>query len=242
MARHVVVGKGPIGSTLADTLVEQGHDVLVVSRSGGQHPHLEHRSADIASPGTLRELAHGADVLYNCVNPPYHRWPTDWPPLHAAFLDAAEATDAVLVTTSNLYGHGAGSGVMREDTPLASAEVKGQVTTAVNTVFSYNYADVAKTEKAAQELLTGKAVQQYNQLFALVRKQAPQQKQVLTTAVTDSAVKSLAGDRARLLVFADQRNTRTDTNKTSYSAAVFAVDALYADGKWKISAIDTLGA
>ncbi|MFD0537340.1 hypothetical protein ACFQY7_29905 [Actinomadura luteofluorescens] len=73
-----------------------------------------------------------------------------------------------------------------------TAEVKGQVTTAVNTVFSYNYADVAKTEKAAQELLTGKAVQQYNQLFALVRKQAPQQKQVLTTAVTDSAVKSLA--------------------------------------------------
>ncbi|MGI5207265.1 hypothetical protein ACQEU6_37525 [Spirillospora sp. CA-108201] len=123
-----------------------------------------------------------------------------------------------------------------------TAEVKGQVTTAVNTVFSYNYADVTKTEKAAQELLTGKAVQQYNQLFALVRKQAPQQKQVLTTAVTDSAVKSLTADRARLLVFADQRNTRTDTNKTSYSAAVFAVDALYADGKWKISAIDTLGA
>ncbi|CNE85297.1 Uncharacterised protein [Mycobacterium tuberculosis] len=123
-----------------------------------------------------------------------------------------------------------------------TAEVKGQVTTIVNTVFSYNYADTAKTEKAAQELLTGKAVQQYNQLFALVRKQAPQQKQVLTTMVTDSAVKSLTGDRARLLVFADQRNTRTDKNKTSYSAAVFAVDALYADGKWKISAIDTLGA
>ncbi|SNS91140.1 Mce-associated membrane protein [Actinomadura meyerae] len=123
-----------------------------------------------------------------------------------------------------------------------TAEVKGQVTTVVNTVFSYNYADTAKTERAAQELLTGKAVQQYNQLFALVRKQAPQQKQVLTTTVTDSAVKSLTGDRARLLVFADQRNTRTDKNKTSYSAAVFAVDALYANGKWKISAIDTLGA
>lgn len=123
-----------------------------------------------------------------------------------------------------------------------TAEVKGQVTTAVNTVFSYNYADTAKTEKAAQELLTGKAVQQYNQLFALVRRQAPQQKQVLTTTVTDSAVKSLTADRARLLVFADQRNTRTDTNKTSYSAAVFAVDALYAHGAWKISNIDTLGA
>lgn len=122
-----------------------------------------------------------------------------------------------------------------------TSEVRGQITTAVNTVFSYNYADVAKTEKAAQELLTGKAVQQYNQLFALVRKQAPEQKQVLTTTVTDTAVKTLTGDRARLLVFADQRNTRTDTNETSYSAAVFAVDAVDAGDTWKIAEIDTLG-
>lgn len=121
-----------------------------------------------------------------------------------------------------------------------TSEVKGQITTAVNTAFSYNYADVAKTEKAAQEVLTGKAVQQYNQLFSLVRRQAPQQKQVLTTTVTESAVKSLKSDRARLLVFADQRNTRTDKNQTSYSAAVFAVNAVNVHGKWKIDNIDTL--
>ncbi|MGH3239990.1 MAG: hypothetical protein ACRDNL_06395 [Spirillospora sp.] len=121
-----------------------------------------------------------------------------------------------------------------------TAEVKGQITTAVNTAFSYNYADVAKTEKAAREVLTGNAVQQYNELFALVRKQAPAQKQVLTTTVTDSAVKSLTGGDARLLVFADQRNTRTDKNETSYSAAAFAVNAVHVNGNWKISAIDTL--
>ena len=95
---------------------------------------------------------------------------------------------------------------------------------------------------AGMMLLTGKAVQQYNQLFALVRKQAPQQKQILTTTVTDSAVKSLASDRARLLIFADQRNTRTDKDQSSYSAAVFAVGAIRIDGKWKINNIDTLGA
>ncbi|MGI5207267.1 hypothetical protein ACQEU6_37535 [Spirillospora sp. CA-108201] len=76
-----------------------------------------------------------------------------------------------------------------------TAEVKGQIAAVVNTVFSYNYADVAKTEKAAQELLTGKAVQQYDQLFALVRQRAPRQKQVLTTAVTDAfAVDALYAD------------------------------------------------
>lgn len=121
-----------------------------------------------------------------------------------------------------------------------TSEVKGQITTAINTAFSYNYADVSKTEKAAQEVLTGKAVQQYNQLFSLVHQQAPKQKQVLTTTVTDSAVRSLTGNRARLLVFADQRNTRTDKNETSYSAAVIAVDAVRVDGRWKINNIDTL--
>lgn len=146
---------------------------------------------------------------------------------------------------SNAQEHELTSAASARNTALSdngrTSEVKGQITTAVNTVFSYNYADTAKTEKAAQELLTGKAVQQYNQLFALVRKQAPQQKQVLTTTVTDSAVKSLTADRARLLVFADQRNTRTDKNQTSYSAAVFAVDAARTGDTWKITNIDTLG-
>ncbi|MFC4911605.1 hypothetical protein [Actinomadura gamaensis] len=122
-----------------------------------------------------------------------------------------------------------------------TSEVKGEVTTALNTVFSYNYADTAKTEQAAKKLLTGDAVRQYDSMFATVRQQAPQQKQILTTTVTDTAVKSLTSDKARLLIFADQRNTRTDKNQTSYSAAVFAVTATRADGIWKISTIDTFG-
>ncbi len=134
MSRHVVVGKGPVGTTLASLLAGQGHDVVVVSRSGAPtvgDERTTHRAADIAQPGALTELARDADVLYNCVNPPYHRWVTDWPPLHEAFLDAAEASGAVLVTTGNLYGYGAGSGVMREDTPLASTETKGRVRAAM---------------------------------------------------------------------------------------------------------------
>src|SRR5690606_11477568 len=107
---------------------------VVVSRSGPAPDaavDVEHRAADVASPGVLTEIARGAEALYNCVNPPYASWPRDWPPLHRAFLDAAESSGAVLVTTSNLYGYGAGSGVMREDTPLASTETKGRVRAAM---------------------------------------------------------------------------------------------------------------
>jgi len=120
-----------------------------------------------------------------------------------------------------------------------TSALKGEVTDIVNTVFSYNYTDVAKTERAAQTLLTGKAVQQYNEMIAVVRKQAPTQKLVLTTTVTDSGVRMLEGDRAHLLIFADQRSTRTDKNQSAASAAMFSVTAVYRDNRWKISNIDT---
>ena len=67
------------------------------------------------------------------------------------------------------------------------------------------------------------------------------QKLVLTTTVTDSAVEMLDGDRARLLIFADQRNTRTGgKDATTYAAAMLAVDAARRDGIWKIADLDTL--
>lgn len=121
-----------------------------------------------------------------------------------------------------------------------TSQVKGQISTAVNTLFSYNYADTASTDQAARRLLVGDAVQQYAKLLAAVRAQAPVQKLVLTTTVTQSGVESLTGDRARLLVFADQRNTSTAASaQSSYGAAMLAVDAVYQDGGWKIASIDT---
>jgi Mce-associated membrane protein len=124
--------------------------------------------------------------------------------------------------------------------PARTSEVTGQVTDAVNALFSYDYTDTAKTQQAENALLTGKAIAQYDQMLAQVRAQAPKQKLVLTTTVTDSAVEMLEGDRARLLVFADQRNTRTSGKDTTYAAAMLAVDASRLHGTWKITNIDTL--
>ncbi|MFB7918803.1 hypothetical protein [Streptomyces sp. NPDC056061] len=121
-----------------------------------------------------------------------------------------------------------------------TSEVKGQISEAVGAVFSYNYAATAKSEQAARTHLVGKAVQQHRDMLAQVRAQGQKQKLVLTTTVTDSGVELLDGDRARLLIYADQSNTRTGTSdETSYAAAMFAVDAVRRDGTWRISAIDT---
>ncbi len=128
MALHVIVGKGPVGMTTAEELVARGHRVRVLSRSGGRSTDtVEHRQVDAADADAVTAASRGAAALYNAVNPAYHRWPTDWPPVAAALLTAAERTGAVLVTMSNLYVYGRPAGPMTTDTPLAATDVKGRV-------------------------------------------------------------------------------------------------------------------
>jgi Mce-associated membrane protein len=122
-----------------------------------------------------------------------------------------------------------------------TTEVKGQVTTAVNSLFSYDYANTATADRAVRTLLTGKAVQQHKDMLAAVRAQAAKQKLVLTTTVTESGVELIDGNRARVLLYADQSNTDTaaKTDRTTYAAAMFAVDAVRTGGSWRIENIDT---
>ncbi|MFI8352123.1 hypothetical protein [Streptomyces cyaneofuscatus] len=132
----------------------------------------------------------------------------------------------------------------RQNTALTdiarTSEVKGRIGEAVGAVFSYDYASPARSDRAARTHLTGRAVQQHKDMLAEVRAQAPQQKLVLTTTVTASGVEYLDGDRARLLIFADQSNTRTGKDEeTTYAAAMFAVDAVRRGDTWRIAAIDT---
>lgn len=128
MALHVIVGKGPVGSTTARLLAERGDDVRVVSRSGGTSAgRIEHVALDAGHAAGLTRAAQGATALYNCANPAYHRWATDWPPIADALLQAAEATGAVLVTTANLYAYGPVDGPLTEDLPLAATGTKGRV-------------------------------------------------------------------------------------------------------------------
>jgi len=129
MALHVIVGAGPVGSSAARQLADDGHQVRVITRRGGgpEHPAVERIAADASDPARLRELAVGAAALYNCANPPYHQWPKLWPPLASALLAAAESSGAVLVSMSNLYGYGPVNVPMTEDLPLAPSSVKGGV-------------------------------------------------------------------------------------------------------------------
>lgn len=119
----------------------------------------------------------------------------------------------------------------------ATSEVNGQVGDAVNRVFSYDFANTRKTEDAAGQVLTGKAIKQYNDLFATVKQQAPAQKLVVTTTVKSSGVTRLQGDHAQVLLFVDQNATRTTTGENNVGPAQISVDAVKDGDQWKIDSI-----
>jgi len=126
---QLVIGAGAVGTATARLLSERGDDVRLVTRSGGgpEHPAIERVAADATDGDALARLAAGATAIYSCAGPAYPRWATDWPPLAAGLLRAAETSGAVLVTTGNLYGYGAVDGPMTEDLPLRPNSEKGRV-------------------------------------------------------------------------------------------------------------------
>jgi len=129
VALHVIVGAGAVGVATARLLAERGEQVRLVSRrgSGPEHPSIVKVAADATDAAALTRHARGATALYSCAAPPYDRWTTDWPPLSAALLDAAEATGAVLVSAGNLYLYGPVDGPLTEDLPARPAGPKARV-------------------------------------------------------------------------------------------------------------------
>jgi len=128
--RHVIIGAGPVGRAVAEVLAGRGADVVLASRSG-QGPEVtgaRRTAVDATDAEALTGLADGAQVLYNCVNPPrYDAWPRLWPPLAAALLLAAERTGAVLAVTGNLYPYGLLDGPMVEGMPDAGTGTKARI-------------------------------------------------------------------------------------------------------------------
>lgn len=130
MQHHVVIGAGPVGTGIATLLAQRGTPVTIVTRSGSgpDHPLVTKIKADAGDADAVTKAATGAAAIYNCANPPYHRWPIDWPPIHQALMTAATNTGAVLVMMDNLYAFGPGSAMpMRENDTMNATGDKGAV-------------------------------------------------------------------------------------------------------------------
>lgn len=133
-ALHVVLGAGQIGSRLARLLLARGHRVRQVRLSAATGPAqagIEVCSGDITDLDFAERVTAGAAVVYDCMNPPYDRWPDLLLPMARGALHGATRAGARLVALDCLYMYGRPDGPMREDSPLTPCSRKGALRVAL---------------------------------------------------------------------------------------------------------------
>jgi nucleoside-diphosphate-sugar epimerase len=127
---HVIFGTGAIGLATFEALRRRGETVRLVNRSGHAPvpDHVEVIGGDARDPDFTTDVARGARVLYQTLNPPYPEWTAQFPALQAGVLAAAEATGARLVSMENVYMYGRPAGrALTEDRSYDAHTKKGQL-------------------------------------------------------------------------------------------------------------------
>ncbi|ATE57456.1 hypothetical protein CNX65_32530 [Actinosynnema pretiosum] len=213
-------------------------DRVSADHPAADHPAADHPAADRtpAEPSAAEpSAAQGAETAPETAPaPPRRPWllPTALVLLSALLL----ALGAWFQTAASRVAH---------DRALVdaagTAEVGEQVRDAVERAFSYDFADVGATERAAAEVLVGRAECQYDAIFGQVRALAPEQKLVVTVKAVTSGVTSLDGDRATVLLFLDQVTTRTTDNRSGGGVAMMRVGARKEGDRWLVDGMDLFG-
>lgn len=128
--QHVIFGTGPVGCWIARALHSMNLPVRAINRTGhspGLMPdEVEIVAANAASQDEAIAAAQGAAVVYQALNPPYHRWQQEFPALQAAALAAAKATGARYVSIDNLYMYDSTQPIT-ETSAIAPVSQKGKL-------------------------------------------------------------------------------------------------------------------
>lgn len=127
MSSHVVLGAGPVGRAIVQSLVSRQIDVTVVSRSGTEVPGARSVAASVLDTDRLKGIVAGAGAVYQASQPEYHRWPEEFPAMQDSIVRTVRDSETVLVVVENLYGYGPVKGPMSEALPLVATGRKGKV-------------------------------------------------------------------------------------------------------------------
>jgi nucleoside-diphosphate-sugar epimerase len=129
---HTIFGTGPVGLAVARELVRRGKAVKMINRSGkrpeGVPEGVSVVAGDLFDANVAQQLAQGATHVYQCTNPPYDKWPEQFPTLQANTLEAAAAAGAKYIVMENVYLYGDTNGKpITEDLPFNAHTKKGKV-------------------------------------------------------------------------------------------------------------------
>lgn len=125
--KHLILGTGALGLSVAACLDEQGIVPLMLNRSGGQAGKWPAVACDASDPARLAALLDQPAVLYVCAAPAYWQWTTQFPALAAGIAAAVEGKDVRIVLADNVYGYGRCDLAFREISPSQPCSRKGRV-------------------------------------------------------------------------------------------------------------------
>ena len=128
---HVVLGTGAVGRAVMQELVKRGEAVRMVNLSGkmAEAPAgVEVVAADLYDPAKVKEVTHGAKVVYQCSQPKYREWVEKFPALQQSIIDGLTGSGIKLVIVENLYMYGDTKGMpLTEGLPHHAHTPKGKV-------------------------------------------------------------------------------------------------------------------
>ena len=154
----------------------------------------------------------------------------------AAVLAASAAVTLTIQASSSDRGSRANEAFLDVE---ATSLVIEQTRETVARAFTFGPESIAAAQRAARRSLVGDAVTQYAELYRPLFQQGRSIGLSLTTSVRSVGVESLDGDRAELLVLADQTASTPDGQSTT-GAAQLAISAERQDGQWKIAKVELL--
>lgn len=128
--QHVIFGTGPVGCWIAHTLHSMNLPTRAINRTGHRPALMPAEvvvvAANAADQDAAIAAAQGATVIYQALNPPYHRWQQEFPALQTAAIAAAKATGARYVSIDNLYMYDS-THPITETSPIAPVSRKGKL-------------------------------------------------------------------------------------------------------------------
>lgn len=127
--RYVVLGaSGGVGRALVAELTREGHETRAVCRRTPDGlGDAECVTADLSTLDGARRACADAAVVFHAAQPPYNRWPEEFPAMTTNVIEAASEAGAKLVMVDNLYMYGPTPGPLVEHLPRAATGRKGVV-------------------------------------------------------------------------------------------------------------------